>query len=226
MIPVQFVWPPPATGIPPGTPRQPPWLGLLTGSPLIPSGGCADTGRRMVAVLWHRNKSRSAAASQLDVNWSGSADIEFILDQISQWIRNADTKTGLLLTGLIILLDAISSRAKELRALWASNASRPAALWFLGVAVVLLAIAFTLLVAVLLPRTRSSGPSRYAWPWIAKAGLDDLERLKPNSLREEGWRQAKQLADIAAFKYRYFARAVWVTAGSVGCLMVWTVLRP
>jgi len=91
---------------------------------------------------------------------------------------------------------------------------------------VLLAIAFALLVAVLLPRTRFSGPSRYAWPWIAKAGLDDLEGLKPNSLREEGWRQARQLAEIAAFKYRYFASAVWVTAGSVGCLMVWTVLRP
>jgi hypothetical protein len=176
-------------------------------------------------VRWHKNKAQPAVA-QLDVARSGSADIEFILDQISQWIRNADTKTGLLLTGLIILLDAISSRAKDLRALWAGNASRPASLWFLGAAVVLLAIAFVLLVAVLLPRTRSSSPSRYAWPWIAKVSLDDLEGLKPNSLREEGWRQVKQLADIAAFKYRYFTSAMWVTAGSVGCLIVWSVLRP
>lgn len=177
-------------------------------------------------VRWHKNKSQPAGTAQLDVARSGSEDIEFILDQISQWIRNADTKTGLLLTGLIILLSAVSSRAKDLRALWAGNVSKPASLWFLGSAVVLLAIAFVLLVAVLLPRTPSSGPSRYAWPWIAKASLDDLEGLKPTSRREEGWRQVKQLADIAAFKYRYFTSAVWVTAGSVGCLIVWTVLKP
>lgn len=89
-----------------------------------------------------------------------------------------------------------------------------------------LAIAFALLIIVLLPRIPLGGPSRYAWPWIAKSGLDDLKELKPNSLREEGWRQAKQLADIAAFKYRYFASAVWFAAGSIGCLLVWTVLRP
>jgi hypothetical protein len=177
-------------------------------------------------VRWHSNKSRPAVAPQPDANGQSPAEIEFILDQVSQWIRNADTKTGLLLTGLIIILGAISSRAKDLRALWASNASRPAALWFLGAAVVLLAIAFALLIVVLLPRARLSGPSRYAWPWIAKASLDDLKGLSSASLREEGWCQAKQLAEIAAFKYRYFANAVWVTAGSVGCLLVWTVLRP
>jgi Family of unknown function (DUF5706) len=177
-------------------------------------------------VRWHNNKSRPAVAPQPDPNDSSPAEIEFILDQVSQWIRNADTKTGLLLTGLIIILGAISSQAKDLRALWASNASRPAALWFFGAAVVLLAIAFALLVVVLLPRARLSRPSRYAWPWIAKTSLDDLKELKPTSLREEGWRQAKQLAEIAAFKYRYFASAVWVTAGSVACLLVWTVLRP
>lgn len=176
-------------------------------------------------VRWHSSKSRPIADPQAGADGSSPAEIEFILDQISQWIRNADTKTGLLLTGLIIILGSISSRAKDLRALWASNASRPAPLWFFGAAVVLLAIAFALLVVVLLPRAQLSGPSRYAWPWIAKASLDDLNELKPTSLREEGWRQVKQLAEIAAFKYRYFARAVWVAAGSVGCLLVWIVLR-
>jgi hypothetical protein len=177
-------------------------------------------------VLWHSRKHRSAVANQLEVGDSNSAEIEFILDQISQWIRNADTKTGLLLTGLAIVLGAISSQAKEVRALWEIHASRPAALWFLGAAIVFLAIAFALLIIVLLPRVPLGGPSRYAWPWIAKSDLDDLKELKPNSLREEGWRQAKQLAEIAAFKYRYFASAVWVAAGSIGCLLVWTVLRP
>lgn len=185
-----------------------------------------DTGLRTATVRWHRSKSRPAVAPQPDANGPNPAEIEFILDQVSEWIRNADTKTGLLLTGMIIILAAISSSAKDLRALWASNASRPAALWFFGAAVVLLAIAFALLIVVLLPRARFSGPSRYAWPWIAKASLDDLKGLSPASLREEGWRQAKQLAEIAAFKYRYFTSAVWVAAGSVGCLLVWTVLRP
>lgn len=177
-------------------------------------------------VRWHSNRSQPAVAPQPEADGSSPAEIEFILEQVSQWIRNADTKTGLLLTGLIIILGAISSQAKDLRVLWADNVSPPVALWFFGAAVVLLAIAFALLVVVLLPRARLSGPSRYAWPWIAKASLDDLKELKPTSLREEGWRQAKQLAEIAAFKYRYFASAVWVAAGSVGCLLVWTVLRP
>lgn len=176
-------------------------------------------------VRWHSNKSRTAVVPQTDADGSSPAEIEFILDQISQWIRNADTKTGLLLTGLTIVLGTIGSRAKDLRALWTSSASRSLALWFFGAAVLLLAIAFSLLVIVLLPRSRFSGPSRYAWPWIAKASLDDLKELKPASLREEGWRQAKQLAEIAAFKYRYFAGAVWVAAGSIGCLLVWNVLR-
>jgi hypothetical protein len=177
-------------------------------------------------VRWHSRKHRSAVASQLEVSDSNSAEIEFIVDQISQWIRNADTKTGLLLTGLAVVLGAISSQAKAVRVLWEIHASRPAALWFLGAAIVLLALAFALLIIVLLPRVPLSGPSRYAWPWIAKSSLDDLNELKPNSLREEGWRQAKQLAEIAAFKYRFFASAVWVSAGSIGCLLVWTVLRP
>lgn len=177
-------------------------------------------------VRWHSRKHRSAVANQLEVSDSNSAEIEFILDQISQWIRNADTKTGLLLTGLIIVLGAISSQAKEVRALWELHTSRPAALWFLGAAIVFLTVAFALLIIVLLPRVPVGGASRYSWPWIAKSGLDDLKGLKPNSLREEGWRQAKQLAEIAAFKYRYFTSAVWVAAGSIGCLLVWTVLRP
>jgi hypothetical protein len=42
---------------------------------------------------------------------------------------------------------------------------------------VLLAIAFVLLIVVLLPRARLSGPSRYAWPWIAKENLDDLKGI-------------------------------------------------
>ena len=171
-------------------------------------------------------RSRSVAARPPQGDESSTADIEFVLAQTSEWIRNADTKTGLLLTGLLILLGAIGSRARNLQDLWSSNASRPAALWFLGAAVALLAIAFGLLIVVMVPRTGIDYPSRYAWPWIATTSLKDLEELKANSSRKEGWRQAKQLAGIAAFKYRYFTKAVWATAGSVFCLLLWTVLGP
>jgi hypothetical protein len=132
----------------------------------------------------------------------------------------------LLFTGLAILLGAVSAHARDLRGLWSPHDGRPAAIWFLGAAALLLAMSFAFLVLVLVPRTKSPEPTRYAWPWLADASLNDIEHLQARTLRKEGWRQAQQLAKIAAFKYRYFSRAVVTSGLSVACLLIWSVLRP
>jgi len=49
--------------------------------------------------------------------------------------------------------------------------------------------------------------------------------LKSASLRREGWQQAKQLAEIAARKYRLLTAAIWLSAVSVAFYLVWSVVR-
>lgn len=154
-----------------------------------------------------------------------TGDIEFVVGQTADWIRNADAKTGLLLAALTVLLSGVSPHLGDLRMLWTGNADRPAELWLLGAAVVLLTLAFGLLVVVLVPRTRSAARTRYSWPWLERTSVEELARLAPASLRLEGWKQAKQLAGIAAFKYRYFTTAVWIFALSLACFLAWSIAR-
>jgi hypothetical protein len=97
--------------------------------------------------------------------------------------------------------------------------------WFLGAAVVLLALALVLLVLVLLPRTEPVGATRYAWPWLATTSVNELIQLRSDSLRREGWQQAKQLAEIALRKYKLFTAAVWLSALSVASYLMWSIVR-
>lgn len=155
-----------------------------------------------------------------------TSDIEFLLGQTGEWIRSADTKSGLLLAALTVLLGSVSSSVRSLRGLWSGHPHRLEALILLAGSVVLLAVAYALLVAVLLPRHSSTTATRYAWPWVNTASLETLEHLPPDSRRTEAWRQAKQLAAIASRKHTLFTAAVWFSAGSTMCLLGWSVLRP
>lgn len=172
-----------------------------------------------------RSRAAPAPSAPPEPTAPVTGDIEFVIGQTADWIRNADAKTGLLLAGLTVLLSSLSPHVGDLRTLWTGDNGRPAALWLLAAAVVLLALAFGLLVVVLVPRTRSAGATRYAWPWLERTSVEELVRLDPDSLRLEGWRQAKQLAAIATFKYRYFTAAVWFSALSVACFLAWSVAR-
>jgi len=88
-----------------------------------------------------------------------------------------------------------------------------------------MSLALVLLILVLLPRTNPSGPTRFAWPWLVTTTVEDLVMLKSASLRREGWQQAKQLAEIAARKYRLLTAAIWLSAVSVAFYLVWSVVR-
>lgn len=150
---------------------------------------------------------------------------EFAIGQAGEWIRSADNKASVLLTGLTLVLAVVSSQARDLRALWTHDASRPAATWVLGAATLWLVIAYVLAVSVLVPRT-SSVRSRYAWPWVATASADELLALRPGDAPAEAWIQAKALAVIAQIKFGRFKLAVWATAVSVALLIAWGILRP
>lgn len=87
----------------------------------------------------------------------------------------------------------------------------------------LLAVAFGLPVAVLVPRTGSAVGR--AWPWLATKRVADLVRLVPDSMRREGWQQVKQRVAIAAFKYRYCTAGVWMSALSVASFLAWSIAQ-
>lgn len=178
-----------------------------------------------------RSRSTPTAPAPLPAGGSSSgpetADVEFLLGQTAEWIRAADSKTGLLLAALTVLLGGESSSARDLKTLWSGkHADHLDALIVLAASVVLLVVAYALLIAVLLPHRSSALDTRYAWPWVHAQRLHDLEALQPDSRRTEAWRQAKQLAAIAARKHTLFTSAVWVSAGSVACFLAWNLLRP
>jgi hypothetical protein len=159
-------------------------------------------------------------------NQQDTADVEFLLGQTAEWIRAADTKTGLLLAALTVLLGGVSSSARDLKTLWSGHhADRLGVLIVLAASVALLVVAYALLIAVLLPRRSSQADTRYAWPWVNDGSLSELEILRPASRRTEAWRQAKQLAAIATRKHGLFTAAVWASSGSVACFLTWSVLR-
>jgi hypothetical protein len=183
-----------------------------------------------MASVRRRNRSTSPVPTPQPLpapsNEPDTTDVEFLLGQTAEWIRAADTKAGLLLAALTVLLGGISSSARDLKTLWSGHhVDRLDALIVLAASVALLAVAYALLIAVLLPRRSSPADSRYAWPWVNSASLLDLERLTPDSRRTEAWRQAKQLAAIAARKHCLFTAAVWFSSGSVACFLAWSVLR-
>jgi hypothetical protein len=208
------------------TPPRPRRPGLPTGSPPIRNGGSPVAGQqRDSASLGHianpATSTRGKPATQLQAN-----DAEFVIAQTSDWVRNADTKAGLLFTGLAILLGAVAKDAHELRALWNPELEHSTALWFLASAALLLTVSIGFLIAVLLPRTKSVESTRYAWSWVANASLSEIEQLDPSDLRTEAWCQARALARIAAFKYHYFMLAVVTSTASVACSLIWAVLHP
>jgi hypothetical protein len=161
------------------------------------------------------------APARLDVS-----DAEFVIGQTGDWIRSADTKAGLLFGALAVLSGWLGSSAEGLRGLWSGQPHQLDALIALAGCVVLLAVANVLLVGVLIPRRSTDAATRYAWPSVSKKSLDDLLALTPETRREEAWKQAKQLAEIASRKHDLFAVAVWFSIGSVLCFLTWSVLRP
>lgn len=141
-------------------------------------------------------------------------DVLAIMSETGLWIRGADTKTGFGLTGLTILLAAEASQASTLQVLWRAPGTAPGTVWLLAASVAFLAAAYSLFVGVLLPRTQTTKPNRFSWPWLCRASDEELEAIDSGVARREAWLQARTLATIAATKFRFLKWAIGSTAVS------------
>jgi hypothetical protein len=88
-----------------------------------------------------------------------------------------------------------------------------------------LAIAGVQVLRALRPRLAPGAPSRFSFPHLADADLDELLAGDANQIRQEAWTQARTLARIARTKYRCLRRALTCAVGAGILYLLWVVLR-
>ncbi|MFE2423644.1 hypothetical protein [Streptomyces hokutonensis] len=159
-------------------------------------------------------------------NHDPGEDVRVILSETGEWIRNADTKTGLLATVLAVLLGVISQKAENKDIIPPfSDATDYVGFCFLVVTVGAIVVSYFFFYRVLSPRVAvPDADTRFAWPWIAHSSVATLVNLTPSAAREEGWTQAKALALITQEKFRYFKRGLVTSAISGVFFLVWLVI--
>lgn len=148
------------------------------------------------------------------------------ISTVGTWINNADTKIGFLATALTALTLGVVRQRPRVEVLWASDpgARGLAALALLAVCATCLVLAAAWLFKALRPRLTNGQASRFAFPHLAVAKLDDLVEADPAQVRREAWIQAQTLSKIVLDKYRCFSTALNCGAisglGFVGWLLV------
>jgi hypothetical protein len=89
---------------------------------------------------------------------------------------------------------------------------------------VALALSTAQVLRTLLPRATTTAATRFGWPSLVDANVDDLVGADPAGERRETWQHAHDLASIAAAKYRAVVWAIrwFILAGTL--LLVWAFL--
>ncbi|NEC52449.1 hypothetical protein G3I18_28415 [Actinospica acidiphila] len=150
-------------------------------------------------------------------------DVRFTLEQVGEWIRSADTKAGLLAPTLALLMSPAfgNFNKRQLTNFLDSPREFIGASLFVGFGLTFGMAAF-FVAQVLIPRTQHAvRSSRYSWPWLCDADLHVLTALSPAESREEAWAQAKNLAQIAQWKHKYFKLALRTTIINAVLLIAW-----
>jgi hypothetical protein len=179
--------------------------------------------------LWPRRVSGSGTSTPSPAGieqHDPGEDVRLVIEQTGEWIRNADTKTGLLATAVSVLVAAGASKMQHTEiTTWSHSATGILALAAGGAFLFAVAIAASHMLAVLLPRTTvATDPSRFSWPWISGRSQIEIDsQVASVTARREAWIQAKTLADIAKVKHHYFKRAVAWSAVSAGFFLTWLV---
>ncbi|MFF7574870.1 hypothetical protein ACFZBE_07730 [Streptomyces sp. NPDC008061] len=156
-------------------------------------------------------------------NHDPGEDVRFTLEQIGEWIRSADTKAGLLAPALALLISPAfdNFNKKQLTNFLDSPRDFVGALLFFGFGTTF-GVAASFIASVLIPRTQHAvRSSRYSWPWICGIDLQVLTSLSPSESRAEAWAQAKNLAQIAQWKHKYFKLALRATMANAAFLIMW-----
>lgn len=175
-------------------------------------------------MLFRRRTQVSSDVVRSTATQVNSDDARFAITQMSAWIANADVKAGLIATADTVLVSALVSQRREAvdsaRQLDVTDAIGLISLGLSALGV--LWSAFYLL-QVLTPRMRSVQKTRYSWPSLAQAKVDDLIDADPETDRREAWTSAIALANIAARKYRATRRSLigWIVGGVF--LLVWWI---
>lgn len=172
---------------------------------------------------------RSASSMQQDppipdvADHDPGEDVRFTLEQTGEWIRAADAKAGLLSAALAVLVAAITAKFDRAHVVnWADFPGDAIKAGLLAATLLSLVKSAYNLKGVLIPRTQpGSEPTRYSWPWVESASLEEIVKIPTSSSRREAWVQAKTLATIAKDKHRNFTTALRWSAITAGSFLLW-----
>jgi hypothetical protein len=147
------------------------------------------------------------------------------MTSLTSWVGNADTKIGILTGGLVLLTGSYVRQRRPVETVL--NALEPlgvVALVLLALGVLALACAIGHVLVALRPRLAPGDRSRFSFPHLAEADLDELMAGDAIQVRREAWSQARTLARIVRAKYQSFRRALSCTVISSLLLGAWVIL--
>jgi hypothetical protein len=145
-----------------------------------------------------------------------------IVQQYGEWIRNADTKAGLLSAVVSILLVGLTQNTSAIKlATSASDGRGRLALASLVLLVVSFGVAGFFLVRLQIPRLLAADQlNRFAFPSVARSAVEDLKGASARQLVEEAWEEAHTLARTAMRRFTEL-RLAWIwTAASLACFVI------
>ncbi len=147
---------------------------------------------------------------------------------VGTWVNNADTKIGFLAGAMTALTLGVVKQRPRVEALWASDpgARGLVALALLSICAACLTLAGVWLFKALKPRLTNGEASRFAFPHLAVARLDDLVAADPADIRREAWVQAQTLSKIVLDKYQCFSTALTFGAVSGLSFVGWLLVVP
>lgn len=147
---------------------------------------------------------------------------------VGAYVNNADTKIGLLAAALTLLAGGVVRQRPRVEALLDAGLHQRGvvALLALGGCAVLLLSAGGCLFRALRPRLGNGLSSRFAFPHLAEADLDQLVAADPAEIRKEAWIQAQALSKIVLAKYRCFSKALTCGLLAGMAFFLWLLLVP
>lgn len=130
------------------------------------------------------------------------ADAHHAIDYFSNWVKNADTKAGLLSAVLAVVIAGGAQQADAIGDITRPNGpGEMAALVVMCLLGAALVVGILALAMVVTPRTPPpQAPSRFGFPTVASHAWRG-ERVSRDEAASEAWGQARVLAQIAARKF-------------------------
>ena len=152
-------------------------------------------------------------------------DARFAITHVATSITNADAKAGLLAAALSFTVAAVSGQRAEIaKLIRAHSVVDGFALLAMALAVLAFTISAVHILHAIQPRVDSAASTRFGWPSLADADVDELAAVPPAAAGREAWLHAKQLSLIARAKFADITVALrWFGFGAA-FLFAWSFL--